>query len=82
MAIQLKGLDAQVLHLSSMLAVRTLQLEMEHIFGSLEAEALDFFNGVQQGGKPLTCMGRPDCGGRAPRLGKGRADSVMLSPNV
>ncbi|KAG2422678.1 hypothetical protein HXX76_015842 [Chlamydomonas incerta] len=49
-AIQLKGLDAQVLHLSSMLAVRTLQLEMEHIFGSLEAEALDFFNGVQQGG--------------------------------
>ncbi|EFJ48119.1 hypothetical protein VOLCADRAFT_104902 [Volvox carteri f. nagariensis] len=50
MAIQLKGLDAEVLHLSSLLAVRTLQLEMEHVYGSLEAEALDVFNGLQPGG--------------------------------
>ncbi|GIL75359.1 hypothetical protein Vretimale_8033, partial [Volvox reticuliferus] len=50
MAIQLKGLDAEVLQLSSLLAVRTLQLEMEHVYGSLEAEALDMFNGLQSGG--------------------------------
>lgn len=50
MAIQLKGLDAEVIHLSSLLAVRTLQLEMEHVYGSLEAEALDVFNGLQPGG--------------------------------
>ena len=41
MAIQLKGLDADVLALSRLLAVRTLQLEMEHIYRSLEDEALD-----------------------------------------
>ncbi|GIL51245.1 hypothetical protein Vafri_7097 [Volvox africanus] len=50
MAIQLKGLDAEVLYLSSLLAVRTLQLEMEHVYGSLEAEALDIFNGLHSGG--------------------------------
>ena len=38
---QLKGLDAEVLDLSRLLAVRTLQLEMEHIYRSLEDEALD-----------------------------------------
>ncbi|GLI62003.1 hypothetical protein VaNZ11_004577 [Volvox africanus] len=50
MAIQLKGLDAEVLYLSSLLAVRTLQLEMEYVYGSLEAEALDIFNGLHSGG--------------------------------
>ncbi len=50
MAIQLKGLDAEVLSLSSRLAVRTLMLEMEHVYQSLEAEALDFTNGVRAGG--------------------------------
>lgn len=38
---QLKGLDADVLALSRLLAVRTLQLEMEHVYRSLEDEALD-----------------------------------------
>lgn len=32
MAIQLKLLDAEVLGLSAVLAVRTLQLEMEHVY--------------------------------------------------
>ncbi|MEW5299727.1 MAG: hypothetical protein WDW36_002714 [Sanguina aurantia] len=41
MAIQLKLLDAEVLGLSAVLAVRTLQLEMEHVYRSLEDEALD-----------------------------------------
>ncbi|GFR42923.1 hypothetical protein Agub_g3924, partial [Astrephomene gubernaculifera] len=50
MAIQLRSLDARVALLSSSLAVRTLQLEMEHVYGSLEAEALDFLNGVLRGG--------------------------------
>ncbi|KAG2485057.1 hypothetical protein HYH03_016155 [Edaphochlamys debaryana] len=50
MAIQLKGLDAEVLAISSRLAVRTLQLELEHVYDSLEAEALDFFSGVRPGG--------------------------------
>lgn len=50
MATQLKGLDAEVLQLSSRLAVRTLQLQMEHIFCSLEAEALDCFSEAQRAG--------------------------------
>ncbi len=41
MAVQLKGLDADVLALSRLLAIRTLQLEMEHVYRSLEDEALD-----------------------------------------
>jgi hypothetical protein len=51
MAIQIKGLDAEVLALSSALAVRTLQLELEHVYASLEAEALDVFFGLQAGGE-------------------------------
>jgi len=41
MAVQLRGLDADVALLSQLLAVRTLQLEMEFIYRSLEDEALD-----------------------------------------
>ncbi|GAX73890.1 hypothetical protein CEUSTIGMA_g1340.t1 [Chlamydomonas eustigma] len=41
MAIELKGLDADVFALSRLLAVRTLQLEMEYVYRSLEDEALD-----------------------------------------
>jgi len=41
MAIELKGLDADVLGLSRQLAVRTLQLEMEFVYRILEDEALD-----------------------------------------
>ena len=41
MAVQLKRMDADVIALSRLLAVRTLQLEMEYIYRSLEDEALD-----------------------------------------
>jgi hypothetical protein len=34
-------MDAEVITLSRLLAVRTLQLEMEHVYRSLEDEALD-----------------------------------------
>ena len=55
MAIELKGLDADVLALSRLLAVRTLQLEMEHVYRSLEDEALDmtgYDRGVGDQGEP------------------------------
>ena len=56
MAIQLKGLDADVLALSRLLAVRTLQLEMEHVYRSLEDEALDmtgYDSGVADEGESI-----------------------------
>lgn len=40
-AIQLRSMDAEVIAISRLLAVRTLQLEMEYVYGSLEEEALD-----------------------------------------
>eukprot|EP00879_Flechtneria_rotunda_P008574 GHRR01008984.1.p1 GENE.GHRR01008984.1~~GHRR01008984.1.p1 ORF type:complete len:466 (+),score=187.81 GHRR01008984.1:140-1537(+) len=40
-AIQLRSMDAEVIAISRLLAVRTLQLEMEYIYSSLEEEALD-----------------------------------------
>ncbi|KAG1670756.1 hypothetical protein FOA52_013983 [Chlamydomonas sp. UWO 241] len=45
MAVQLRGLDAKVVELSQLLAVRTLQLEMEFVYRSLEDEALDLGGG-------------------------------------
>eukprot|EP00877_Chromochloris_zofingiensis_P001136 jgi/Chrzof1/11022/Cz05g20210.t1 len=41
LATQLKMLDADVITLSRLLAVRTLQLEMEYVYKSIEDEALD-----------------------------------------
>ena len=41
---------AQVGALSRALAVRTLQLEMEHVYGYLEEEALDIAQGSQAAG--------------------------------
>jgi hypothetical protein len=40
-AIQLRSMDADVIAISRLLAVRTLQLEMEYIYASLEEEAID-----------------------------------------
>uniref|UniRef100_A0A383VBJ9 Letm1 RBD domain-containing protein n=1 Tax=Tetradesmus obliquus TaxID=3088 RepID=A0A383VBJ9_TETOB len=40
-AIQLRSMDAEVIAISRLLAVRTLQLEMEYIYASLEEEAID-----------------------------------------
>lgn len=40
-AVQLRSMDAEVISISRLLAVRTLQLEMEYIYNSLEEEALD-----------------------------------------
>jgi hypothetical protein len=40
-AIQLRSMDAEVIAISRLLAVKTLQLEMEYIYQSLEDEALD-----------------------------------------
>lgn len=40
-AIQLRSMDAEVIAISRLLAVRTLQLEMEYIYISLEDEAID-----------------------------------------
>ncbi len=59
MAIQLTGLDADVLALSRQLAVRTLQLEMEHVYRSLEDEALDmttYDSGVASLGEQFVCF--------------------------
>lgn len=41
MASEMRDLDEDVSSLSRTLAVRTLQLEMEYIYGCLEDEALD-----------------------------------------
>ncbi|KAF6258973.1 hypothetical protein COO60DRAFT_1515473 [Scenedesmus sp. NREL 46B-D3] len=40
-AIQLRSMDAEVIAISRLLALRTLQLEMEYIYVSLEEEAID-----------------------------------------
>ncbi len=45
LASQLKLMDAEVVTLSRLLAVRTLQLELAHVYKSLEEEALDVASG-------------------------------------
>lgn len=49
-AVQLKLMDEEVLRLSRLLAARTLQLEMEYIYRSLEEEALDIAGSDMGGG--------------------------------
>ena len=46
MASELRDMDNEVSALSRALAVRTLQLEMEFIYGCLEDEALDITQGI------------------------------------
>lgn len=51
-------MDAEVITLSRLLAVRTLQLEMEHVYRSLEDEALDIAPEelLDKGGPPVARM--------------------------
>eukprot|EP00803_Ostreobium_quekettii_P011549 evm.model.scf_418.7 EVM.evm.TU.scf_418.7 scf_418:40146-45032(+) len=42
LAFQLRMMDDQVLQLTRMLAVKSLQLQMEYVYASLEEEALDY----------------------------------------
>jgi hypothetical protein len=57
LAVQMKLLDAEVMALSRLLAVRTLQLEMEYIYRSLEDEALDIGVGSSGGGQQAAGRG-------------------------
>lgn len=50
MASEMRDLDEDVSSLSRTLAVRTLQLEMEYIYGCLEDEALDVAQDLQGAG--------------------------------
>ena len=50
MASELRDMDEEVSGLSRALAVRTLQLEMEYIFGCLEDEALDIAQDLKGAG--------------------------------
>jgi hypothetical protein len=69
LASQLKLMDAEVITLSRLLAVRTLQLEMEHVYRSLEDEALDIAAEQLRGrGGWRGCFG----GGGVPAGGQGR----------
>lgn len=63
MASELRKLDDEVSSLSRALAVRTLQLEMEYIYGSLEEEALD------------NCVGKPE---GLIMVGRGSDDELAL----
>ncbi|GBF97790.1 hypothetical protein Rsub_10215 [Raphidocelis subcapitata] len=57
LASQLKAMDAEVITLSRLLAVRTLQLEMEWVYRSLEDEALDIAADELLGKGPLAREG-------------------------
>eukprot|EP00803_Ostreobium_quekettii_P011225 evm.model.scf_916.3 EVM.evm.TU.scf_916.3 scf_916:39388-45212(+) len=52
LAFQLRMMDDQVLQLTRMLAVKSLQLQMEYIYTSLEAEALDYVEDDKVSGRP------------------------------
>lgn len=81
MAIQMKygGLDADVLQLSRLLAVRTLQLEMEYVYRSLEDEALDASGYDLGGGVPVDLADRDASLGELALL---IADFVLLDEQL
>ena len=58
MASELRDMDEEVSGLSRALAVRTLQLEMEYIFGCLEDEALDIAQDLKGAGYLLLRSGQ------------------------
>lgn len=60
LAVQLKLMDQDVVELSRLLAVRTLQLEMEHIYGVLEEEVLDLGSDVKDIGMVMRQVGVRD----------------------
>lgn len=62
MAMQIRNLDADVSGLSRLLAVRTLQLQMEHAYRSLEDEALDVASGSMACACNSTALTSKSCG--------------------
>ena len=62
MASEMRDLDEDVSSLSRTLAVRTLQLEMEYIYGCLEEEALDVAQDLQGAGYLLLRLMPPQTG--------------------
>lgn len=59
MASELRDMDNEVSALSRALAVRTLQLEMEFIYGCLEDEAMDITQGISAAAFMLFRYGGP-----------------------
>lgn len=80
LAVQMKLLDAEVMALSRLLAVRTLQLEMEYIYRSLEDEALDI--GVGSSGEGQGAAGQGPCVGLRWRAQRAAVHGVVMRRSV